>query len=327
MSFNPIYRLICLVVFFSSPMLYANSKPLNAGCIVQMLEFTNLHGTDFAKKSAMTEDIESLLASAKGDDAYTISMPLLVSARLGDSALYSKSLAAMQSAMQSKKLIPSDQNSFKAWMYGRILLAADSIDDSETVSKTLIDLNVLLHDKETADDAFDAWAVGYLAALNDVEYNDYKDVLKKSSEALTKTAVQANHKNSTMPADKKQAARSDAIWAWIMVLQAAANVSDTSMYNHALSQLKVVAQQNTVADALSKGLLRSSASNDYSAWALAIARLAAITIGDTKLFADLDAPTTAAITAAEQANAKAEVLLAQVNNQLALEREKILKGC
>ena len=108
-----------------------------------------------------------------------------------------------------------------------------------------------------------------------------------------------------------------------MCVQAAANASDKECYDDTLKQMQVMMGQTSVSDALSKGLLRTFASNDYPAWAIAIVRLSAATIGDEKLFLELEAPLKAAIEGAKEAKTMPELLLAQVNQSLAIERQKL----
>jgi hypothetical protein len=43
--------------------------------------------------------------------------------------------------------------------------------------------------------------------------------------------------------EKKQEARSDALWAWIMITQSAANADDNSLYQHSLAQMTAITRQ------------------------------------------------------------------------------------
>jgi hypothetical protein len=293
-------------------------------CRDLMLKVTNLKNVNFADRASILEGANTLLANANGD-AYQLSLPLLISAHLGDEKLYHDSSTKMDTAMQSPALGTANQNSFRAWMYGRMLIAAKNMGDQTNADKTLIHLKNVLNDKNTYSDRFTAWAWGYLASFNDQEYQAAKNEMELLAAKLTAHYVDVNKSNES--ADKKQEARSDALWAWVMNAQAAANANDMGIYHHALERMQFITGEHTVSDALSKGLLRTSASNDYPAWAIGMTRVDAITILDRKLYMELDDTLKNSIDASIKAQAKAETFLAQVNREWALERQKALDQC
>jgi hypothetical protein len=293
-------------------------------CRDEMLKLNNLKGITFAERAGIVEGTNTLLANANGD-AYQTSLPLMLSAHLGDEPLYQQALAKMDLAMQSPALADPKQNSFRAWMFGRILMAAKNMSDQPTVEKSLIHLKNILNDKNTVPDRFTAWAWGYLASANDKEFHDAKNNMKQAADKLTFVYFEINRGHDTE--EKKQEARSDALWAWVMIAQASANANDLVVYHDALKQLEFITGQNNVADALVKGLLRTSASNDYPAWAIGMTRVDAVTILDKKLFSDLDQPLKKSIEDAIKAQAKPEIMLGQVNQQWAIERNNILGQC
>lgn len=252
-------------------------------------------------------------AETNEDDsrAYRLSMPLLASALLGDKKSYDNLVKQTLSALN--KLSP-EKNSFKAWIYGRVLLAADGLSDTNVINNTRKEIKKILKDKNTKKDELTAWAWCYLASLNDTEYNHAKENMKNAADQLSKDFLAAESAQESELHNK----RAHALWAWVLCVQAAANADDKDMFEYALAQLKEIAKEETVAAALSKHLSRaSSTANDYPAWAMAITRLAAATYGDHDLYAELRDPLQDALGGA----AAAEALLAELNAELATVRE------
>lgn len=285
--------------------------------------YLNLEQADFSEKNYIKTQLDSLLSST-AKDAYLLSMPLLISGELGNKDLYASSLNQMNQAMDQ---MPS--NPLKAWLYGRMLLAAHSIGDTETVTKVQSTLKTLLEqlnqDDSTRQDRFTVWALGYIAALDKSEFDVAKNRMMEGADNLTKEFFKVN--SSSVSEEKKQEARSDALWAWVMISQAAANAHEKDHYEQAIKQMLLITQQSSLGDALTKGLLRTAASNDYPAWAISIVRLAAQTMGDKTQYDDLLAPLNASISGAKNENKVQETLLAMVNAYLALERQNKIDQC
>ena len=295
------------------------SNPMNYRRERIIMLYTNLENTGFPEKFKMTTNLESLLMHTK-DDAYALSMPLLISSQLGNRELYKKSISRMNKAMTQLAADP-----FKAWMYGRILISAHNIDDRETVAKTQITLSTLLDDLVKSDttrfDRFTIWALGYIAATSKDEFSKARAPMIAGGNYLTKEYLNIYARD--VSEEKKQEARSDALWAWVMISQAAANSGEKEEFENAINQMLTITQQTSIGTALSVGLLRTAASNDFPAWAMGIVRLAAQVIGDETRYSELEAPLNTSISEAEVGNYRQDALLASVNSQLAMERAKL----
>lgn len=267
--------------------------------------------------------MDELAKSAK--DPYAASLPLIASAGLGDEKRYDATRTQMLNALDTLDKKPDDcpqwmrNNSFKAWMLGRVLLAADNMKDDKTVSQTKNKLSLLLEEKMTKDDnfAFFTWAQGYRAALNKTEY-------ELSKKRMISDSMQLSEKYKVKPTD--HGALSDALWGWVMDLSASANANDKQSYEFVKEQIKSLTREQSVSKALETGLLRTADSNDYPAWALAKVRLAAATMLDKELYQDIDNALISSIESSKKAGAKAEYALAVVDSQLAIQAGKELQA-
>jgi hypothetical protein len=282
----------------------------------------NLKDIDFNERASIEVIIDELLRSAK--DPYAASLPLIASAGLGDEKRYEAICSQILSALDTLDKKPDDcpqwmrNNSFKAWMFGRLLLAADNMSDTKTVEQTKNRLSLFLEEKMTEEDnyAFFTWAQGYRAALNNTEY-------EKSKKRMMSDSLQLSEKYKANPTD--HSALSDALWAWIMNLCASANANDKQGYELIKQEIKSLTGLESVSHALETGLLRTSDSNDYPAWALAKIRLAAATMLDKELYQNTDKALISSIESANKAGAKAEYILAVIESQLAVQVEKELQ--
>ena len=91
----------------------------------------NLNGINYPEKNSITEIIKQLYVSADTKkDAYSLSLPLMAAAQQGDTEAYKKTLASINPLLQDMK-----PDSFKAWLLGRLLFSAKSINDIDTVNK------------------------------------------------------------------------------------------------------------------------------------------------------------------------------------------------
>lgn len=281
----------------------------------------NLKNQAYSSRFEVNQNIQFLLSEAK-DDEYRLGMVLYASAIQGDEKIYSQSLLKMKQKLDKLSL------SYQTWRLGRILLAADCMNDLLTKKRTLADLKVLLANPNITKDAFSAWALGYLAALNNDEYKTYKNEMLAAAQALTEQYGHAkiNHDDS----NNTQAKLSDALWAWVMAIQAAANAQDNITFNFILDQIKIITTQKTISDALSQELKRLSDSNDYPAWAMSIVQLSAATIGNQSIFDELEKPLHVSIQGAKETikssdeknsySARAEATLAELNSVLSVIR-------
>lgn len=226
-------------------------------------------------------NVTTALAELKTDSAYNSSVVLYASALLKNKERYSEALDAIE-----KQLAGSENNSFKAWMLGRVALAATHIEDKATVDKTVPVLKILI--KEVSKDECHAWALGYLAAVNSAEFKENHQTMRNAADALTKPA--------------------DALWAHVMNLQAAARERNKDIFNSILLQMTKFTGKTTVAEALAQ-----VPANDWRAWALGIATESAAIMGEKNLYQELNQPLDAAIAEAVGAKSIANAMLAQIN--------------
>jgi hypothetical protein len=244
----------------------------------------NLENITFTEKSSVETSIDELLNSSQ--DAYAASLPLIASAEMGDKKRYELAREKLLNSLETLDKNPESapqwmrNNSFKAWMWGRVLLAADSASDTSTAMEAQQRLQALLKENVTARDnfAFFTWAWGYRAAYDKREYEmSSKKMLDDTSKLTTIFNESREHR-----------ALSDALWAWVMNLQAAAYAGDQISYAWIKEQIKLITETESVSLALEKGLLRTAESNDYPAWAMAKVRCAAIIAGDKELFQEIE---------------------------------------
>lgn len=269
---------------------------------------------DKTLRSSVGNKIDELANLAK--DPYAASLPLIASAGLGDKNQYYTACAQMLKTLEILDAKPTEfpewqrSNSFKAWMWGRVLLAADSMADAETITLAKGKLLSLLDKKITKEDNFSyfTWAWGYRAALNQTEY----DI---SHKRMVNDAVQLTEKYKAKQED--HGALSAALWAWVMNLSASANAGDQHTYALIKEQIKFLTGAESVTKALEIGLLRKSDDNDYPAWALAKVRRAAAIMGDENLYNEISKATESSIEGAKNAEANAEYAISIVENRLA----------
>lgn len=225
--------------------------------------------------------VTDTLSELKTDSAYNSSVVLYASALLMKKKRYVEALNAIKAELAKK---PND--SFKAWMWGRIVLAATHFGDKATVDEMLPELKSLL--PQVAKDENYAWALGYLAAVNPKEYEQNKQAMMDAAKALKKPA--------------------DALWAHVMNLQAAARQDEKADFYSILMDMRIYTGKTTIAEALAQ-----IPATDWRAWALGIATESAAIMGDKDLYAELNQPIADAITEAVGAKSMANAMLAQIN--------------
>jgi len=264
----------------------------------------NLADIDFPEKADITS-IMYYLGRQSALDPYKGSIYLIVASELGNKAQYSYGKWGILALLTAIENGYSNQpawmlnNSFLAWMWGRAAIASASMND--------IDDHAVKHLIKYLDDnpenpAFNTWAWGYRAALNNQEYEISKDKMLKGASQLTE--------------------KPDALWAWVMNLQAAAFAGDVETYNLCKKEIMALSNAKTVSEALVKGLLRTPESNDYPAWALAKVRYSAKVIKDDALYAELESSLNTSIAElknlGDEDKYMAEYALAVLENQLAI---------
>lgn len=221
------------------------------------------------------------LSELKTDSAYNSSIVLYASALLMKKKRYIAALNAIKDQLATQ---PND--SFKAWMLGRVVLAATHFGDKATVDEMLPVLKSLLP-KVTKDQNY-AWALGYLAAMNLQEYEQNKQAMMDAAKALKTPG--------------------DALWAHVMNLQAAARQNEKADFYSILMDMMACVGKTTIAETLAQ-----IDTHDWRAWALGIVTESAAIMGDKDLYAELRQPLADAITEAFRAKSMANAMLAQIN--------------
>jgi hypothetical protein len=205
----------------------------------------NLSQSEFAKNYPIDNVIQLI---GGYDDPYHLSIPLLISAALGNATIYhdvhQKMTAAMQKFTQDRT-----KDSLSAWMYGRMIMAEKYMNEDNP--NTLLKLSTFLHNPDTQNDQYKAWAYAYWASLNQKEYLAAKVFMLNLATSLT-TLVK--------PEDI-----SNALWIWVMIIQASANAQDKTTYDLAVDHLLRIAQTKSMRTALEK-----IPENDFNKWATAI---------------------------------------------------------
>lgn len=198
--------------------------------------------------------------------AYQLSVLLLVSANENKQD-YENVRNEMLRALD--KMTP-EQNSKKAWLLGRVLVAAKTMYDWEILGgSTRATLRNLLNDPTTTKDEYSAWAWGYVADDGKVDYNRYKTDMMRAATDLTSQYEQPEKIEGVL-------SLSSVLWAWVMDLQAAADANDKETFKEILSRIKSITGEKTLTNAFSKGIPE----DDYQAWALSIVYSSAQKIND-----------------------------------------------
>lgn len=236
-------------------------------------------------------DTKHAFSALKGDSLYNLSVALMASAKLKLHTDYIKNLKDIKSHLSKAR-----DNSNKAWMLGRIALSASQMDDKATVASTLIPLKSILKNSEVEKDAYYAWALGYIAAIDTREYEEHK------TEMLSVTDHLARLNKSP----------SDVLWAYVIDLQAAATAKDKNCFGETLEKIKTFVEKEMVTDALSV-----IPQEDWRAWALGITLKATAMIGNIELYKELIESTYAAVIDARNAGKMANALLAQLDMESA----------
>jgi len=258
----------------------------------------NLAGVPELQKSRLQQSIVRLADGQK--DAYPLSVPLIASAQHGDTATYRLLLKKVNTALTEVDKV----DAFRAWILGRVLFAADSIHDRDTVKATERELAQLLADEKlqnldpgSLDHAMVAWAYGYFAGVSRQNYEQMKVPMLL---ALSKLEFAA--RQDTSGHDRV----SNAVWAAVLVVNASANVQDREIYDDTLSRLKAIGDKGSVSSVLETALTRTADSSDYPAWTIGMVRVSATTMRDRLLESELAQPLRDAIRQAREWAAEPE---------------------
>ncbi len=219
----------------------------------------------------MNEYVADLIEQADGDP-YSLSVPLLIAAQSEDDTNYVNARDEMIPAMKELVKDPT-QYSYAAWLYGRMAVAAEYMDDDSFNSARK--LKVLLDHEDTKEDLFKAWAYAYAGSLGKHSYEHYKYPMRRLADELTLSF------QGTAP-DKPTA--SDISWVWAMILQASALNQDTKLYRHAVVNILNTGNFDTLSQAFAQNVPAS----DFNLWINATAYRAANTINDASNAEDLE---------------------------------------
>ena len=288
---------------------------LKINLIRKFIPLTVLNVAAITPATAMTPNVEQTITelSNTAKDPYEASLALMASAEIGANTQYLNSHQKIIDMLTILDKTPEkyDQwmrnNSFKAWMYGRILSSANSIHNIVHAQQSQQKLSLLLNLPLTSQDnfSFHAWARGYLAGSNEKEYRISKEKMMEDARQLS-----INYK-------QKKGTLADALWAWIMNLEAAAKEGDRKTYDDIKLEMQALTKTNTVTNALTQGLLRTTQSNDYPAWGLAKVRLAAAKMHDPILYGEIESALDNSTESAQKLTGQGEYILAFIENQLA----------
>lgn len=240
-------------------------------------------------------------------NSYQLSIPLLVSAQLGDQDLYRKVKTRMFQNLELSDGLKTDEllskwgqkASFNLWLLGRVLVSADQIKDEPTRSQVAFWMQEALEAQETVD-AFSAWAWGYLAA----DAKRYPYCLGKMLDATAALKTQAGEKEK----DNVQ-------WALVMDLLAAGNAGDFATYQKLMEEFKDWVNKPSISEAV-----MTIPPQGFTAWALALVRVAAAQLGDSETCSEIQVALQEAI---QKSPSKEDQLLAKIND---LQAEQFISG-
>lgn len=276
---------------------FASSSAVNEGVV--MTKAVLPQNLSSANHQQLILDTNTIYQNTDKNSAYALSIPLLSYGLLVDDQYHSV-LAEMQEALKNET-----SPTFKAWLLGRIISAADSFGDKVTADAAAKEALALI--TTSPSDEYSAWAWGYVlnhAAISATkQYETYKI-------NMLKNCVKVEISKTTDLSSK--------LWAWVMCMQASAAAGDSQTYKFAVRSMQELTHTQNLVDALNQ-----IPQGDFRAWAFAIARVASITIvnttndGTTQRYLDqykaLAQPTLDAIAVSPKVGDK---LLAQANNEL-----------
>lgn len=215
----------------------------------------NLEHVDFKEKNEIISAIDSYQENAR--DAYALSMPLLMAAWLGDKTRYDVLYSAMRTAMESNQLpawvSPEMKPGVMAWLYGRMCVAAEALGKdtqaAEARGAALLIVNELSESTPPVSNEFTSWALSYIVmGLPADDYQKRRDEMIRNAQAVMDTytiaALRIPPKSTAVEQvylDAEKTARSNALWAWVMVVQAAAHQGDTKGYKTAWLRIADIA--------------------------------------------------------------------------------------
>ncbi len=237
--------------------------------IFTLIKSTIVYATnvEIPMKEAIKQRAQALFDSAMQGDKpavdriYTLSMPLIASAAIQYSDLNQAISTQMDAGIDAVK--PA---SMQAWMMGRMLLAANLMNDKSRVDSLKEQILAVL---EVADleDVKTGWAYGYLLTIDKTLYQAYRE----------KLFVSVNNVAATYSNDKTADNLSSLLWTLTMNMDAAASTSHQDDYKQFLRQISSLTGYATITDSVA-----AMPDGDFPAWLVSINLRAATMMDDTQ---------------------------------------------
>lgn len=239
-----------------------------------------------------TEEITILRKQAKGN-AYLLTMPLLCASYLKDDVLFSSirndflvsfhlddyqllkekaDIDTLLSAMKKSK----DGLYFNAWLWGRLLVSASTLNPESNLTKhiTALMTQTLSSDVASIDKKqlpFYLWAKTYLltSITDNTSYEKYKsNVMDSLTFHLTSNDVLENK-----------------LWSLVIAITAAGKHHDNDFYNALIKEFLSITNTKDLVSAL---LFVPPGSSGYRLWAFSLVQLAAAQVNDNDSVAAIE---------------------------------------
>ncbi len=222
-------------------------------------------------KSQFENDLKKLVEEVP-NNPYSLSLPLMASAFLGNAQIYSN---------LRNQIIPMlnniNQPGFKAWLLGRVFLASTTIMDTDTSQSIKLELSKLVDGDSTRGEITDPdysmllWGMEYLISNDRDSYLLKREDLSFNLDRLMEAAKSRSLDHELV---------SNVVWVHVLAISASTIINDNEMYQHAIRNVNNIFAKNNIGDSLITGLIRNDKSSDYPAWAVAIVASAAKKLND-----------------------------------------------
>ena len=261
---------------------------------------TNLAGVPFEGKERLLLWAEHAYGAAK--DAYGLSMPLLVAGMVGDMELFHGIWEKMRAPLEAM-----DDKSFQAWLYGRVLIAADNVGDRGMAVAIAEQLKKLLDRDDLPQNAMSTWAWGYWLTYQGrhnrvTQYEPYRLKVIEMTDAV----IDTDHSKDRV---------TNVLWALVMDASAAASADDKRLYR-ALIRKAVIFTRKATADetrdeipvSIVQAAFAEMPMEDFQPWGLASMAVFAAAVGQVdQAEAFIEAATYALGEPLERAQKKGEI--------------------
>jgi hypothetical protein len=266
--------------------------------------------------------ISQLVSKAEiSQSAYDYSLPLTAYALQGNSQAYHKLLPAMLATLNT---IPDEQISFRAWLRGRVVLAADLVDDKTNFTDQLFLLQIELA-KLKINDKFSSWAWGYLAIVSKDSAEVFRSALEVCEERIKhyegmRHAKRADDIELSLSKADQNALTQELgriLWSLVLLLPAAAKAADQTFYETVLKKMRAVAREADIIKIVNSYLLKEN--DDYPLWFLSFLKWGAAIKKDETLLAQINVALTVNLGVARiiKEDNSADYILAQLVNERA----------